>query len=302
MPHHLALIGYGYTARALSKLMAADGWRITGSTRRASEVTRIEDDGHSGFVYDSEANTDDDSLRDGLADVSHLFVSAPPGARGDRIAEHLDRILPASGPLAWIGYGSTTGVYGNRDGEWVEETTPPKPENARSVRRARAEAAWQALGQRHDLTVDIFRLAGIYGPGRSAFDRLRRGNQQRIIKPGQVFSRIHVDDIALIVQAAISLARPAGARAGMIFNVADDLPAPPQDVIAHAARLIGLEPPPAVALEDADLSPMAASFYAENKRVSNGRIHDVLGVSLSYPTYREGLAAILAGEQGTEGS
>jgi nucleoside-diphosphate-sugar epimerase len=188
-------------------------------------------------------------------------------------------------PLEWIGYLSTTGVYGDRAGGWVDETAELRPVNARSRWRVEAEAAWAASG----LPVEIFRLAGIYGPGRSAFDRLREGRAQRIVKQGQIFSRIHVDDIAAALAASIAAPRPA-----VVWNLADDEPAPPEDVIAYAAELLGLPVPPAIPFEEAELSPMARSFYAESKRVSNRRLRETLGVALAHPTYREGLRAILA--------
>ena len=184
-----------------------------------------------------------------------------------------------------MGYLSTTGVYGDRQGGWVEETDPPAPGNARSRWRLEAEAAWLASG----LPVNVFRLAGIYGPGRSAFDRLREGRAQRVVKAGQVFSRIHVDDIAAALSA--SMARP---DPGRVYNVADDLPAPAWEVIAYAAELLGMPAPPEVALEDAGLSPMARSFWEESRRVSNRRLREELGVTLAYPDYRAGLRGILA--------
>jgi nucleoside-diphosphate-sugar epimerase len=192
--------------------------------------------------------------------------------------------LRARGP-DWVGYLSTTGVYGDRAGGWVDEDSELRPVNARSRWRVEAERAWAESG----LPVEIFRLAGIYGPGRSAFDRLREGRAQRIVKEGQLFSRIHVDDIAAALAASIATPRP-----GAVWNLADDEPAPPEDVIEHAARLLGLPVPPAIPFETAELTPMARSFYAESKRVSNRRLRETLGVALAHPTYREGLAAILA--------
>ena len=191
--------------------------------------------------------------------------------------------------LAWIGYLGTTAVYGDRQGGWVDEETPIEPTLARADRRARAEAAWLKSG----LPVHIFRLAGIYGPGRNAFVNLKDGTARRIVKPGQVFSRIHVEDIATVLEASIARPRP-----GAIYNVCDDEPAPPQDVVAHAAELMGVAPPPEQPYETADLSPMARTFYKDNRRVRNERIKRELGVRLAYPTYREGLAALLPIEVG----
>jgi len=194
--------------------------------------------------------------------------------------------------LAWIGYLSTTGVYGDRQGGWVDEESALRPTGERGRRRVAAEAGWRALGQRAGLPAHVFRLAGIYGPGRSAFDALRAGRAQRIEKPGHVFSRIHVADIVQVLHA--SMARP---RAGAIYNLCDDDPAAPADVIAHAAALLGVAPPPIVPFAEAKLSEMARSFYDDNKRVRNDRIKQELGVRLTYPDYRAGLAAILAAER-----
>jgi nucleoside-diphosphate-sugar epimerase len=186
--------------------------------------------------------------------------------------------------LQWVGYLSTTAVYGHHNGDWVEETTPLAPTTARGAARVQAEADWTALG----LPLHIFRLAGIYGPGRGPFEKVRDGSARRIHKAGQVFSRIHVDDIAHVLHAALLRPHPG------IYNVCDDDPASPEDILGLAAELLGLPPPPIVPYEQADMTPMARSFYAENKRVRNDRIKTVLGVKLDYPTYREGLAAILA--------
>jgi nucleoside-diphosphate-sugar epimerase len=188
--------------------------------------------------------------------------------------------------LQWAGYLSTVGVYGDHDGAWVDETTALRPVSRRSVQRVAAERAWQDLQQASDITCGAFRLAGIYGENRSALDKVRSGTARRIIKPGQVFNRIHVDDIGRVVAAA------ARANSRGVFNVADDVPCPPQDVVAYAAALLGVEPPPEVAFDDADLSPMGRSFYGENKQVSNDRIKQAFGPML-YPSYREGLAGLL---------
>jgi nucleoside-diphosphate-sugar epimerase len=191
--------------------------------------------------------------------------------------------------LAWVGYLSTTGVYGDRDGGWVDETSELRPSGARGRRRVAAETAWLDLWRDRGVPVHIFRLAGIYGPGRSPFDALRAGTAKRIVKPGQVFSRIHVDDLASVLLSSIARPRP-----GAVYNVCDDEPASPADVVAHAAQLLGAPPPPLVSFDEAALSPMARSFYADNKRVSNALIKTELGVRLRYPDYRAGLAAILA--------
>ncbi|HRO11746.1 SDR family oxidoreductase, partial [Amaricoccus sp.] len=219
-----------------------------------------------------------------IAEADAILVSIPPAAGRDPALARYGAALGRARPR-WVGYLSTTGVYGDRQGGWVDETGALAPVSERGRWRVAAEQAWLATG----LPVHLFRLAGIYGPGRSALDKLRAGRAQRIVKPGQVFSRIHVDDIAAALLA--SLARPDPGRA---YNLADDEPAPPQDVIAHAARLLGLPPPPEVPFEAADLSPMARSFYAESKRVANRRIKQELGLRLAWPDYRAGLAGLLA--------
>jgi nucleoside-diphosphate-sugar epimerase len=200
-----------------------------------------------------------------------------------------DDIAAQASRLDWLGYLSTTGVYGDARGDWVDESAPLTPATERGRRRVNAEASWSAIP---DLPLHIFRLAGIYGPGRGPFAKVRDGTARRIIKPGQVFSRIHVEDIAQVLEA--SMLNP---EAGTVFNLCDDDPAPPQDVIAHAADLLDMEIPPETPFEEADLSPMARSFYSESKRVRNDRIKTDLGVTLKYPDYRAGLAAVLAAER-----
>ncbi len=219
-----------------------------------------------------------------LAGVTHVLTSIAPDESGDPGLDLHGADLRALPALAWVGYLGTTAVYGDRKGEWVDEATPIEPTLARADRRARAEAAWLASG----LPVHIFRLAGIYGPGRNAFVNLKDGTARRIVKPGQLFSRIHVEDIAGVLQASIAHPRP-----GAIYNVCDDEPAPPQDVVAYAAELMGVAPPPEQPYETADLSPMARTFYKDSRRVRNDLIKRELGVRLMYPTYRDGLSALL---------
>lgn len=278
---HLLAFGFGYSAQTLARRLRLEGWHVTGTTRTAEGAAAIEAQGITARIW---PGTD---LAAELASCTHILSSVPPrGPAGDPV---LPLIADAQLPnLRWAGLLSTTGVYGDHGGAWVDEATPLVPSGHRGGARATQNDAWLSLG----LPVHLFRLAGIYGPGRSAFDKLRDGTARRIVKPGQVFSRIHVDDIATVLEA--SIARPNPRRA---YNVADDLPAPPQDVIAHAAHLLGIEPPAEIDFEAADLSPMARSFYADNKRVSNQRIKSELGVRLAFPDYKSGLAAILAGEQ-----
>jgi nucleoside-diphosphate-sugar epimerase len=224
-----------------------------------------------------------------LRETTHLLVSIAPTDAGDPVLARFHDALAAA-PLRSIVYLSTVGVYGDHDGAWVDESTPCRPVSARSRQRVDAEAAWRAFARAAGVPLAIIRLAGIYGPGRGPFEKIRRGTARRIVRPGQVFNRIHVDDIAAIVEAAFAR------RADGIFNGADDEPAPPEEVLAHAARLLGLPPPPEVAFEDADMTLMARSFYGESKRVRNEKIKSELGIRLSHSTYREGLAAILTAE------
>ena len=272
----LLSIGHGYSAQALARRLLPQGWQIIGTTRTEAGAKALRATGIEALVW-PEAD-----LSGALAKATHLLTSVAPGDS--------DPVLQAIGPqiagsaLKWVGYLSTTAVYGHHNGDWVDETTPLAPTTARGAARVQAEADWTALG----LPLHIFRLAGIYGPGRGPFEKVRDGSARRIHKAGQVFSRIHVDDIARVLHAALLRPHPG------VYNVCDDDPASPEDILGLAADMLGLPPPPIVPYEQAEMTPMARSFYAENKRVRNDRIKTVLGVTLDYPTYREGLAAILA--------
>ena len=225
-------------------------------------------------------------IKDALGASTHILVSAGPDAQGDPVLRDFGPDIKArSRQFEWVGYLSTTGVYGDHQGQWVDENAPLTPATKRGIARVEAEAQWQNIPE---LKLHIFRLAGIYGPGRGPFSKVKNGTARRIIKKNQVFSRIHVEDIAQVLQASIN--RP---RSGAVYNVCDDYPAPPQDVIAHAAELLGMPLPPAVKFEEAEMTPMARSFYAESKKVNNDLIKTELGVSLRYRDYRQGLAALL---------
>jgi nucleoside-diphosphate-sugar epimerase len=289
MPPSLFCFGLGYTALALADRLQAEGWRIAGTRREAERQEELARRGIAAWLFDRDRPLADAPAL--LAGCTHLLSSVPPDEVGDPVLDLHGPDIASRPELAWIGYLSTTGVYGDRQGGWVDEESALQPTGERGRRRVTAEAGWLALGQRAGLPVHLFRLAGIYGPGRSAFDALRAGRAQRIDKPGQVFSRIHVADIVQVLHA--SMARP---RAGAIYNLCDDDAAAPADVIAHAAALLGIPPPPLVAFAEAKLSEMARSFYDDNKRVRNDRIKQELGVRLAYPDYRAGLAAILAAE------
>ena len=273
----LVTLGHGYSAAALAASLA--GWRVVGTTRSPEKAAAMRAAGVEPVDWADRAAVDR-----AIAAADALLASLPPAADGDPvIARHADAL--AGTRAEWAGYLSTTGVYGDRRGGWAGEEDALEPSGERGRRRVAAEAAWTATG----LPVHHFRLAGIYGPGRSVLDRLRAGRAQRVVKPGQLFSRIHVADIAAVLAA--SLARPDPGRA---YNVADDLPAPPEIVIDYAAGLLGMRVPPTVAFEDAQLPPLARSFWQESKRVANRRIKEELRVSLAYPDYRSGLRAVLA--------
>ena len=281
----LLSFGHGYSAAALTRRLGR-GWRVIGTTRRPEKALRLRNEGLEAHLWPG------DELAPAIREATHILVSIAPDAAGDPVLVHHAHALAADVPnLLWLGYLSTTGVYGDHAGGWVDEETPLDPTTQRGRQRVLAETQWQALAERARLPLHIFRLAGIYGPGRGPFEKVRSGTARRIVKPGQYFSRIHVDDIAAVLAA--SIARPAP---GSIYNVADDDPSPPEDVLAEAARLLGLPIPPEVAFDEAEMTPLARSFYAESKRVRNDRIKERLGVTLAYPDYRSGLGQLLASE------
>jgi nucleoside-diphosphate-sugar epimerase len=274
----LLSLGHGYSAQALADRLIPKGWTVIGTTRSADKAKAFDAAGVEPLTWPGD-------LGPALDRATHILISAAPDAAGDPFLRAVPEVAQAR--ANWVGYLSTTGVYGDHRGGWVDEATPLTPQSDRGRWRVQAEDQWFATG----LPVHVFRLAGIYGPDRGPFEKVRDGTARRIIKEGQVFSRIHVADIAQVLMA--SMARP---NPGAAYNVCDDDPAPPQDVLSHAASLLGLPDPPAVRFEDADLGPMATSFYSESKRVRNDRIKTELGVRLLYPTYQEGLSALLAEE------
>ena len=280
----LVVLGHGYSAGFLTRLLVPQGWAVTGTTR--DDPARVADAGATPLRWPGEAP----AIRAEIARADAILISAGPDAEGDPALRDFADALAAA-PARWLGYLSTTGVYGDHQGGWVDETTPLTPATRRGQQRVAAEAAWQALAAAHGLPLHIFRLAGIYGPGRGPFQKLREGTARRIVKPGQVFSRIHAEDIAQTLAASIDRPNP-----GAIYNLCDDDPAPPEAVIAHAAALLGLPVPPAEDYATAEMTPMARSFYAESKRVANDRIKRELGVQLRHPDYRSGLQALLAAE------
>ena len=276
----LLIFGLGYSGLAIARAAAAAGWRVVATSRTPDRIAAIPGIDVVPFAPAS------------LAGVTHLVATAAPDPDGDPVLHAHGAAIRIAADLRWAGYLSTTGVYGDRAGGWVDEATPVAPSSARGARRVAAEQQWAALGDR--CAVDLFRLAGIYGPGRSAFDDLRAGTARRIDQPGHAFGRIHRDDIAGAVLAAMQQTLPAGVR---VLNLNDDLPAASADVVAEAARLLAVPPPPLTRYSDAAMSPMAQSFWSENRKVASARTQTLLGRNWRFPTYREGLAAILAEER-----
>lgn len=288
---NLFLFGLGYTALHLIRAHRERFASVAGTVRSEGKLRTLQGEGITLRRLASDGA--DAEIPSDLRRSDAVLVSVPPDAEGDPALHRFGAAIAASPRIAWIGYLSTTGVYGDHGGAWIDETTPANPVSPRSRERLAAEQAWLALGRRSGQAVQVFRLSGIYGPGRNALANLAEGTARRVVKPGQVFNRIHVADIAGALVA--SLGRP---RAGAVYNLADDEPAPSSDVLAYAAALAGVPPPPEIPFEAASLSPMAASFYAENKRVRNRLLKDELGVTLRYPTYREGLRALRAAGEG----
>jgi nucleoside-diphosphate-sugar epimerase len=283
---HLFCFGFGYSAEALARRLSARTSALAGTRTSVGGSTQAP---LGARLAEFKGDAVSGEVRGLLAGTTHALISIPPDLEGDVVLRHFREDLAALPDLAWVGYLSTVGVYGDWQGQWVDETSPTRPISERSLRRVQAERAWLDFGKEAGKRVEVFRLAGIYGPGRSVVDTLRAGTARRIVKPGQVFNRIHVDDIARVLVAAIDKA--AGHS---VYNVSDDEPAPPQDVVAYAAELLGLPIPPEIPFEQAGIKGMAATFWAESKRVSNARIKADLGVELAYPTYREGLSALMS--------
>ncbi len=280
----LFCFGLGYSAMALARRLNAQGWRIAGTCRAPARRAALTALGIEAAVFDGTAPMDRPEL---LAGATHVLLSIPPGEDGDPAFLRYASDIAAAAP-DWVGYLSTTGVYGNRDGGWVDETSELRPSSPRSERRVAAEAAWLDWGTETGIPVQVFRLAGIYGPGRSAADQVRKGEAKRIVKPGHLFSRIHVEDIATVLAASIAQPEPGG-----IYNVCDDEPAAPSDVTAYVCELLSIAPPPEIPFEDAELSPMARTFWADNRRVRNDRIKEKLGVTLAFPDYRIGIRSVI---------
>ena len=286
----LFCFGYGYTCDYLAhELMQQGGWTVAGTTRDPDKRAFLRSKGVKAHLFDYEHPLGDPYYI--LEGTTHLLISTPPDDSGDpAFAMHAADLVRIP-TLEWVGYLSTTGVYGDRAGGTVDEYSEIRPNSKRGSRRARAESEWYALLANYGFPLHVFRLAGIYGPGRSALDSVRAGVARRINKPGHVFNRIHVEDIVQVLRA--SMLRP---NPGAAYNLADDDPVPSWEVITYACELLGLTPPPMIPFNEADLAPITRSFYNDNKRVANHRIKTELGVALKYPSYKQGLDACLAAE------
>lgn len=288
----LFCFGFGYTATFLAEALQAQGWSVAGTTTSARKRDFMRQQGVDAFLLDRNRPLDDP--RKALTDATHVLLSIPPNPEGDTVfAAHGGDLVTIPKKLEWVGYLSATAVYGNQDGAWVTEQTPAAPASRRGSLRLKAEEQWQSLYLNEGLPLHIFRLAGVYGPGRSAVDAVRSGYETRCVdKPGHAFNRIHIDDVVQTLIASINKPNP-----GAIYNVADDEPTTSYEVIRFACNLLGVDTPPLVPYDQAELAPIVRSFYKDNKRVRNDLIKSELGVTLHYPDYRSGLQACLAVEQ-----
>lgn len=279
----LFCFGYGYTSDYIGHELSQRGdWLLSGTTRDRDKQAALRARGIDAHIFDYEHPLVDPLYI--LQGTTHLLISTPPDDQGDpAFLIHADDILKIPS-IEWVGYLSTTGVYGDRDGAWVDEKSEIRPTTKRGSRRAKAEDQWLSLLKTDKLPVHIFRLAGIYGPGRSALDSVRAGVARRINKPGHAFGRIHVEDIVQVITASFNNPKP-----GEIYNVTDGNPVPSHEVIAYACELLGRSPPPIVDFESADLAPITRSFYMDNRRVHNEKIKNDLGIKLKYENYQRGL-------------
>lgn len=286
----LLCFGYGYVANILSEKLKAHDWEIIGTTTDPDKKKQLQEQGIKSILFDAHHSLTDPYKT--LSDITHILISIPPSDRGDIVCDLHGEDIAQMKNLEWIGYLSTTGIYGNRDGQWVTENSMPAPTSRRGTLRYMAEQEWMHLYEDYHLPLHFFRLSGIYGPGRSALDSIRAGNSRRIDKPGHAFNRIHVDDIVQTLIASINAPHP-----GAIYNLADDHPAPSHEVIAYACTLLSMDVPPLIPYEQVDMAPIVRSFYADNKRVRNTKIKEELGVELLYPDYLSGLTACFETEE-----
>lgn len=271
---------------------ASGGWKISGTTTDPDKKNILKQHGIRAHIFDRQRAIPDPFQT--FEDITHVLFSVPPDAEGDPVFDVHGEDLAALKNLKWAGYLSTTAVYGNQDGNWIDETTPPSPDTRRGSLRLKAEQQWQSLYLNAGLPLHIFRLSGIYGPGRSAIEAVRSGTATRIEKPGHAFNRIHVADIVQALVASMHAPKP-----GSIYNLADDAPTPSHEVVQFACNLLGLDVPPLIPYDRAEMPPIVRSFYKDNKRIRNDRIKSELGVSLLYPDYRAGLQACLAADKET---
>ncbi len=285
MTRKLFIFGYGFSSEEIAKQSRDQFDVICGTSRSADKAAGFEEDGVRGVVFDGDNLSGE--LKAQLKDTTHLVMSIAPGDDDPVLSLMPEGLKQFALNLEWAGYLSTVGVYGNHDGAWVDEETEPKPVSKRSVQRVNAEQTWTSAAQEANLPLGIFRLSGIYGPGRNAFMNIQKGTARRMVKPGQVFNRIHREDIGQAVSNAMAK------NIGGVFNITDDEPAPPQDVVTHAHELMGVEPPPETDFETADISPMARSFYGENKRATNAKSKQALNMQYRWPNYREALKRML---------
>ena len=274
----LFIFGLGYVGKALGRVLMAKGWRVVGTTRSESHAQNLKDEGFDAIVWDGQSPLSSQAFQG----ITHSLITIPPDEEGEIVLRHVDL---ETLPLKWVGYVSATSVYGDHQGAWVTEESSLNPTSLRGQQRRLAEMQWlEKRAQFPDFPIHIFRLSGIYGPGRSVMESIRAGTAKRIDKPGHVFSRIHIEDITAVLRASMANSHPRD-----IYNLADDEPASTADVIAYGCTLLGVEAPPLIPFEEADLSLAMREFYKDHKRVSNQKIKKTLGVKLKYPTYREGL-------------
>lgn len=288
----LLCFGLGYCGTALARTLGTDGWRVTGTSRTLNK----ERPGNLALIRFPASGEDNSRLRRAISEATHILSTIPPTDSGDPVVRACGSLLANAPHLVWVGYLSTTGVYGDTNGRVVDEESAIRPSGPRGERRVKAEKQWLNLQARENLPVHVFRLPGIYGPARSAFDRLRRGKARRIDKPGHTFNRVHVDDIVRTLIASMNRPNP-----GRIYNVCDDCPAEPANVTLYACQKMGIAPPPVVSFEEAkkSMSPMGLGFWSDNRRVSNARIKAELGVELIHADYKSGLNAIWESERQT---
>jgi len=282
----LFCFGLGYSAMALSRRLDAEGWTIRGTCRDAKRRNALAALGIKAEVFDGKKRMESASI---LENSTHVLLSIPPSLKGDPVLQYHAIDIANIGSVRWVGYLSTTGVYGNHNGNWVDENSTLRPTSRRSKQRLLAEKSWRNWGRETNIPTQIFRLAGIYGPGRSVLNRIKSGTAIRVSKPGHYFSRIHVEDIATVLSASINKPEP-----DTVYNVCDDEPADPASVAGYAFNLLGHTPPTEISIDDAELSPMAKTFWRDNKRVRNNRIKEQLGVELAFPNYRSGLRNLVS--------